>query len=542
MSTDPRQAALHHFQQGNACFTRRELDQAQRHWEAALRLVPDAWPVHVNLGLLRRARGEFDRARGHFTQALTLRPGAPQTFGYLLDMLLSLGDFDAVAELDPLWPAVIERAAEVTAAAEIGPLLFLAPYIGLDPDRLAALQTHLERLLVKPGVALAPRGAGDGAPIRIGYLSPDFGDHAVSHVLRGVFDHHDRARFTIVAYSIQQRTGPQDHPWREGIRAQCEAFVDLTPFTPHQAAERIAADRIDILVNLAGYTSVASLEVCAFRPAPIQVFWLGHAGGLGLSCFDYLIADRIVVPEGEASRYREQVVRLPDCYHCADTPAVPEPSCGRVEQGLDPGAFVYCAFNNPIKIDRAVFDVWMEILRRVPGSQLWLSNPGGEPVLENNLRAQAGAAGVDPARLVFAGRVPDKSSHLARHRLADLFLDTFNYTASTTAIDALWAGLPVLTRSGGEFASRIATTLVTHAGLPEMVCATPEDFVARAVALARDRATLMALRARLDTLRAGAPLFDVPRFARHLEAAYAGMWRRRVAGGPPSGFDVPSSG
>jgi protein O-GlcNAc transferase len=245
------------------------------------------------------------------------------------------------------------------------------------------------------------------------------------------------------------------------------------------------------------------------------------------------------VPHGEENLYREKVVRLPEVYHCTDTPEIAEIPQSRRDHGLDESAFVFCAFNNPNKIDREVFGVWMSILRRVPGSQLWLSNPGGEAALERNLRAQAQRQGVDPDRLVFAGRLPDKSLHFARHRLADLFLDTFVYTAATTALDALWAGLPVLTRPGASFYSRICASFVSSVGLGDMICSSTRQFEDRAVELAGNPEALLAVRNRLAANLHTEPLFDLPRFVRHLEDGYQAMWRRYLAGEGPSAIQVP---
>ena len=234
----------------------------------------------------------------------------------------------------------------------------------------------------------------------------------------------------------------------------------------------------------------------------------------------------------------ENVIRLPDSYHCADTPPISASNQSRAVHGLSDDAFVFCAFNNPNKIDSEVFDVWMNILRRVPCSQIWMSSPGDGAALKSNLRAEAWQRGINPDRLVFAKRVPEKSMHFARHRLADLFLDTFVYNASTTAIDALWAGLPVITRPGSDFVSRICATHVTNVGLGDMICSSTQEFEDRAVFFANNATALAMVRDRLARSRLSAPLFDTPLFVRHLESAYREIWRRHLSDEGPESFDV----
>jgi predicted O-linked N-acetylglucosamine transferase (SPINDLY family) len=276
----------------------------------------------------------------------------------------------------------------------------------------------------------------------------------------------------------------------------------------------------------------------ALRPAPVQVFWLGHAGGLAVDACDYLIADRVTVPPGEEGRYRQRIVRLPDIYHVASPHPIAPNVPTRAQCGLPERGFVFCAFNNPEKIDETAVAAWMAILGDVPGSVLWLSDPGNFASRHANLRAAAAGHGIDPARLVFAGWTPDKDTHLARHAHAGLLLDSFTLNASTTALDALWAGCPVLTLRGNDFASRIAETMLRAVGLDEMVCAGMAEYRARAVALARDPGALTAVRAKLAANRATEPLFDVNRFARHLGAAFVRMWERHRAGEAARGFEV----
>jgi len=269
----------------------------------------------------------------------------------------------------------------------------------------------------------------------------------------------------------------------------------------------------------------------------VQCYWLGHAGGLCAPYIDYLIADATVVPPGEEDRFGECIVRLPETYHIADRMEIDPTPLRRRDFGLPEEATVFCGFNNPLKIDETVFTAWMEILGAVDGSVLWLSH-GLSGATAGNLRRAAENRGVDPERLVFARWARDKGLHLARHRLADLFLDTFRFNASSTTLDALWAGLPVLTVRGGRFHGRISASMLTAIGLPDLICETREDYIAKAVALAGHPEALAAIRARLWSNRLTQPLFDTERFVRHLEQAYEGMCRQARTGGRPQSFDV----
>jgi len=526
------------YRLGNVSLTLRRIDAAVRHYRQAIQLKPDYWQCHVNLGLLWRSEGRFNEARQCFEQALAYNPGLTVVFCYLLDLMLSLGELGAIKAWSGKIGSLVQRCITDDRERDFAALMYLSPLLSVSSQDYGAMAQKMNSLLTRRDTLALQDAPRAGKKLRIGYVSPDFGDHPISHVMRGVFGEHDREQFEIIAYSMSTRSGDVDHEYSGSIKQACDDYVDLSKLTVQQAAQRIAADGIVILVNLSGYMSPPALEIFAWRPAPVQVYWLGHGGGLGLSFIDYVITDAVVVPPGEESDYREKIVRLPESYHCADTPPVADLAQSRIDYGLAENAFVFCAFNNPNKIDSAVFDAWMNILRRVPDSQIWLSNPAGDTGLERNLRAEARHRDVNPERLVFASRLVDKSLHFVRHSLADLFLDTFVYNASTTAIDALWSGLPVLTRSGKNFYSRICATHVTNAGLGDMVCGSTREFEDRAVFFASDASALSEVRDRLARNIRSEPLFDQPRFVRHLENAYLGMWRRYNSGGKPEGFDL----
>ena len=326
------------------------------------------------------------------------------------------------------------------------------------------------------------------------------------------------------------------------MRARARATVDHF----HECARLsdgaiIAAARksgIDIAVDLKGYTQDARLAPFAARVAPLQVSYLGYPGTVGADFLDYILADATVLPMDQQGFYDEKIIHLPDSYQANDDRRVIAPETPlRAEAGLSADGFVYCCFNNAYKITPEIFAIWMRILAAVPGSVLWLLNNEADAMAR--LRAVAEAQGVDPARLVFAPYLPS-AQHLARHRIADLFLDTLPYNAHTTASDALWAGLPVLTQMGQAFAGRVAASLLNAVGLPEMITRDTAEYEALAIALGRDPARAAALKAKLIAAMPTAPLFNTPRFTRHLEGAYRVMWQRHAAGLAPEGFAVPA--
>jgi predicted O-linked N-acetylglucosamine transferase (SPINDLY family) len=371
--------------------------------------------------------------------------------------------------------------------------------------------------------------------IRIAYLSADFHAHATAFLMAEFFERHNRARFELTALSF----GPDStHPMRQRLVRAFDRFEDVRALTDREVAQRLQALDIDIAIDLKGYTTDARPGVWAHRGAPLQVAWVGYPGTLGADAWDYLLADAQLVGTDDASFYSEQVVRLPSSYQPNDrmrliAPQVPT----RAALGLPEAGFVFCCFNNNYKITPEVFSVWMRLLQAVPGSVLWLLQDNA--LAMRNLRREAQARGVDAQRLVFAARAP-LDEHLARHAQADLFLDTLPCNAHTTASDALWAGLPVLTCKGQAFAARVAASLLHAVGLPELVMHSLAEYEARALALARDPGALATLRRTLQARRADAPLFDAATLCRQVESAYETMVARSRGGLPPSAFDVPA--
>ena len=369
--------------------------------------------------------------------------------------------------------------------------------------------------------------------IRVAYLSADFCEHAVSVLLAGVLECHDKSRFEIAAISWAP---DGNSAMRDRIRKSVDRFVDVAVLEHAKIAELLRSMEVDIAVDLMGFTLNSRTDIFARRPAPVQVNYLGYPGTMGSEYYDYIIADKTVIPDDQRAFYAEQVVWLPNSYQANDQKRrIAEQSFTRIGCGLPENGFIFCSFNNTYKITPDVFDVWMRLLQKVNGSVLWLLDAGA--TTSKNLRREAEQRGVSAERLIFAPRMR-LDDHLARHRLADLFLDTLPYNAHTTASDALWAGLPIVTCLGPTFAGRVAASLLKAVGLGELVTATLADYEALALKLARDPELLGALKRRLASNRLTAPLFDTPRYTRHIETAYVTMWERCQRGEPPAHFAV----
>lgn len=497
----------------------------------AVTLDPAYPGARVNLGIALYLGNAIDESIEQYREALRLDPGNRMARLNILMPLLETCDWDsAAAEVDWLL-ARWRTQGDATVYDCISPFLSLLvpvpPEFRLDVARHHALQTA-RRVAAVPGISRAHDHQRQR--LRIGYLSDAFRNHATAHLAAGLFEQHDRERFECFAYSFGLDDGSA---YRRRLVDAFEHFVDIRDLSHHAAARRIADDAIDILVDLNGYTAGSRPEIAALRPAPVQVNYLGYPGTMGAPFIDYIVADPTVIPETDVGHYSEQVVWMPASYQPNDNR---QPIAGRVarraEWGL-PESFVFCAFNQHVKIERAVFDAWLRILSDTPGSVLWLLAGGGE----KRLRLRAAQSGVDPARLVFARLLP-KPEHLARLGLADLFLDTYTCNAHTTASDALWAGVPVLTRSSPGFAGRVAASLLKAAGLPELIAPDAVTYERQAIALARDPELLRSFANRLKENRAALPLFDTARYTRSLESAYQAMWARHRSGAGPQSFSV----
>jgi protein O-GlcNAc transferase len=531
LKSDPNQAAVH-YNLGNA---QRELgrpQQAASSYQAALRLDPSDADCHNNLGNVLRELGKLDEAIACYRTALRLNPRLHHARLHLMHQRQHVCDWqDWDSEI-----AEIRRLVREEPRAQISPFAFLSlPGTTAAEQRLCSerwAENRFKGLVPAPERLAAFRTRPANVRLRIGYLSADFRQHPLTSLAAELVELHDRQGFEIFGYSY----GPNDKSaerkrWEQAF----DHFREIRPLSLQQAAQRIFDDGIDILVDLTGYTQSSRTGILALRPAPIQVNWLGFPGTMGAPFADYLLTDRTVTPESDAAHYSECLVYLPDTYQSNNRERLDAPVPTRSECGLPETETVFCSFNQTFKITPQAFDSWMKILSETPRSVLWLLECN--IWAKANLRREAEARGVDPERLVFAPRAP-QAQHLARQRCADLFLDTDPYNAHTSASDALWAGLPVLTCSGDTFPARVAASLLQAVGLPELITHSRDEYEQVAIELGSHPVRLAVLHERLAASLPNSPLFDTPRFARHLESAYRTMWQRHVEGLPPQSFDA----
>ncbi|MEX2111906.1 MAG: hypothetical protein WD845_01910, partial [Pirellulales bacterium] len=417
----------------------------------------------------------------------------------------------------------------------VSPFVFLALPVSTTAEQQlrCARQWAVRQLQPAAASKQATRSPSAKSKLTIGYLSADYHYHATSMLVAELFEKHDRRHFEIIGYSYGR---PDDSPLRRRLVQGLDRFVDLRELSHSAAARRIADDRVDILVDLKGYTVGARTQILAERPAPIQVNYLGYPGTMGAPFIDYILVDEFIAPWDQQPGYSEKLVHLPGCYQVNDSQREIAPRTpSRAECGLPEQAFVFCSFNNTYKITPEIFQVWMRLLHAIPGSVLWLLE--SNPTAAANLRREAEARGVASARLVFASRLP-LEEHLARHRLADLFLDTFPVNAHTTASETLWAGCPMVTLAGQTMASRVAGSLLHTLGMPELIAKGLEEYEQIALRLATQPARLAELQSRLATNREGSALFDGAKFAPTLEQAYETMWSLYCRGQSPRSFSV----
>ncbi len=547
--------------------------EARRHFEAALAALPGMPAALEGLGAVSRLQGRHAEAAHWYGLLLEQDPDDAAAWSQRADSLLQIGRLDEVATaaeralaLDPARAqAYAVLAQRKIVLGELGPAVELLEQ-GVertDDAVLLGLLTHQSRHICdwarwrRNWARLAPRLAGDedcgspfsllcedvdatllvdytrrwarrrfgtlaapapaphrlepGARLRIGYLSADFQEHPAAYLITEMLEHHDRGRFEIFAYSY----GPASNGvMRRRIVAAVDHFIDIARDTDDAAVARIRGDAIDILIDLKGYTVADRLEIMAQRPSPLQLTWLGYPGTTGTDFIDGIIADPQIVRLGEETGCSERVLRMPHCYQPTDRRRTIAEPLARRDYGLPETAPVLCCFNQTFKITPEVFAVWMRLLAALPGSVLWLVDANHWATA--NLRAAAQAAGIDPQRLVFAPRKP-LAEHLARYRVADLALDSFPYTSHTTASDALWCGCPLVALRGDTFPARVSASILTAAGLPDLVTDTLADYERKILELAGDREALEKVRARVQAARGQSSLFDTEAFTRDFE-------------------------
>jgi protein O-GlcNAc transferase len=554
LALNPDFAEFHAFL-GNIYYQEKSLDNAINHYQKALSAQPGYLGIYLNMGKAFREQGKKNEAVSCYQQALAIKPDYIEA---LYDMAVVLAykkndealsclrkmleinprHFAAKVEflhgllhrcdwegMDTAIKDIKNQVFDVQATDDPLPppfVFFNLPGITLAEQRRIAENwaeheyLNLSRLHWQPDRAKKP--AQDNR-IRIGYLSSDFQEHPVAYLMAGIFELHDRNRFHITAYSCGQDDGGR---MRKRLERAFDKFTDVSKDSILDAAKKISRDSIDILVDLTGYTANTKSGVLALRPAPVQVNYLGFPGTMGAEFVDYLIADEFIIPLGLKKHYVEEVVWLPDSYMPRDDGQARLATPARIDHGLPDSGTVFCCFNQLYKITPEIFKIWCRLLSAIPNSVLWL--PSGNHTVKANLCREAENHGIAANRLIFAPKLNKHEEHLARLQCADLFLDTTPYNAHSTCSDALWMGLPVITLAGETFPSRVAGSLLTAIGVPELVTYNLDDYYSLALDLATNETKLGNIRLRILSNRETAPLFNSRKFTRSIEAVYLRMY------------------
>ncbi|HVW75948.1 MAG TPA: tetratricopeptide repeat protein [Rhizomicrobium sp.] len=517
-----RGAVLHALDRNNA---------ALADFEKALELEPAFADALANRATIRWVSSrDQEAAVADLKAALAANPDQPYARGELLHLKMYGADWDDFETEKTLIDSGVRQGQRV-----VRPFVYQA--LSSSPADLQSCSRIFTAQFFPPA-GQPPSFHHAHARIRIGYVSGEFREQATAYLMAGLYELHDRGKFEVIAID---NGGGDGSAMRRRLEAAFDRLLNIKQMTDAQAADRIRSEEIDILVNLNGYFGAPRMGVFARRAAPIQVNYLGFPATLGASYMDYILADRIVIPEQDRRFYDEQVVWLPHSYQVNDRKrAIAAQTPDRAALGLPETGFVFCNFNQSYKITPDVFTCWMRVLKSVEASVLWLLS--AQPPFQANLRREAERQGIAPDRLIFAPSLPP-DQHLARLKQADLFLDSLPYNAHTTASDALWAGVPLITCLGTSFPGRVAASLLNAIGLPDLVTRSMADYETLAVRLARDSQALRSIRRKLADNRLAAPLFDTDLFRKSLEAAYTTMWRRWTNGEPARGFavDPPAS-
>jgi protein O-GlcNAc transferase len=513
------------------------LSQLRRHNEAlpaydrAISLKPDLPEAWSGRGQALMVFKRYEEAYAAYDQAMKLMPELDYVAGKWLHARMHCCFWD---DIENAYGRVLTEVSSRKKAAS--PFNLLSIPSTLSEQKIAA-ETYAADNFPPVTDESALSFVSHAGKIRIGYFSADFRDHAVAHLMAQLFELHDRSKFEVFGYSFGPSAGDE---MRRRLSAGFDQLIDVKDKSDKEIADSARDLQIDIAVDLMGFTEGSRTGIFAHRAAPIQVNYLGFPGTVGANYIDYIIADTVLIRPEEADFYSEKIAYLPHSYQVNDSARpISDRRFTRDELGLPPDAFVFCCFNNSFKITPDVFDIWMRLLGKLDGSVLWLPQSNASAV--RSLRAEAAARGIAGERLVFAGRMEQLSDHLARMASADLFLDTFYYNAHTTASDALWAGVPLVTRLGHTFAGRVAASLLNAIGLPELVTRTSDEYEQLAFRLANDRDRLSLIRKRLADNRLTHPLFDTKLFTRHLESAYEKMWERHRMNLKPDHLSVEAS-
>jgi predicted O-linked N-acetylglucosamine transferase (SPINDLY family) len=493
---------------GNALKAQGKLDEAIAAYNKALSIKPDYAEAYNNMGNALKAQGKLDEAIAAYNKALSIKPDYAAARAQCLHQLAHICDWSAV-EANQYYLLDLGIKGEAVPT-----FTMLSLEDAPDRHRLRSVNFVREQYPQK-AIVLPAKPAEQPERLRIGYFSADFYNHATMYLMAQIFAAHDKSRFEIFAYSY----GPdKQDEMRKKLVSAVDVFHGVREMNDMQIVELARAEKVDIAVDLKGFTTSARLAPFAYGLAPVQISYLGYPGTIGADFIDYIVADSVVIPDNKRQYYSEKVIYLPNTYQPTDnTRVISDKVIKREDMGLPSKGFVFCCFNNNYKISPTEFDIWMRLLGKVENSVLWLlkSNKWAEP----NLKREAEARGISAERLIFAEKVP-QAEHLARQKLADLFLDTFNCNAHTTTSDALWAGLPVVTKLGEGFAARVAGSLLAAVGLPELITESEEAYEALALMLATDSKQLGQFKLKLDRNRLTQPLFDSEMYTRHLEAGY----------------------
>lgn len=529
----PAHAALQ-FNFGNVLRGCGDTNAATQAYARALELAPDLQPARYNLAQMLATTGREQEALPYFETLLEQTPDDDRALAHKLHIQAQLNDWQCFDDY-----ARVRRTLGLRGTA-VPPFLLMGMEDNPDLQRVRSRAYGAEKIPAPAAPVTSPttapaRPASRPDRLRIGYFSADFHNHATMRLMGGLFEQHDRSRFHISAFSF----GPdRNDAQRQRLVANVDQFHACETLSDEGLTALAQAENLDIAVDLKGYTGQARSGIFARRLAPLQLSYLGYPGTLGSPAFDYILTDPVVSPVGSEHHFEESLLRLPHCYQPNDDKRQIAPrqftrgACGLPEKG-----FVFACFNNSYKITPREFDIWMPLLAQIEGSVLWLLSNGTKS--EQNLRSEAEARGIDPARLIFAGRMP-QDEHLARQKVADLFLDTFAYNAHTTGSDALWAGLPVLTLPGRQFSARVGASLVTAVGLPELIAKDEQHYQDLALHYATDEAALLSLRSRLNPLRSKAPLFDTKGHTAELERGFDMIHARLREGLAPTHLSVPA--
>jgi len=523
---------------GNAQRELGKAAEAEKSYRIAIQLAPDDADAHNNLGNIQREIGQLDLAIESYRKALALNPQLYHAKVHLVHQKQHICDWQGLA--DEI--AEIRQWVRTRPAAQISPFAFLAmPGTSAEEQllcasnwvnkRYAGLFEYQRQHYFNDLAALSDARRAGRKKIRIGYLSADFRLHPLAFLVSELFELHDKSQFEIIGFSFGVNDKSEA---RKRLEKAFDEFHDIRPLSEIQAAQKIHAAGIDILVDLTGFTQTSRSGIAALRPAAININWLGFPGTMGQfedksgskPLFDYILTDNFITPPDTAGCYAEKLLPLPGSYQPNDRKRPVGTLPSREACQLPEGAFVFCCFNQSFKITADIFTIWMRLLQARPDSVLWLLDCN--PWARQNLLREAAAHGITGSRLIFAPRVPI-ADHLARHIHADLFLDTLPYNAHTTCSDALWMGVPVLTCVGNTFASRVAGSLISAAGLSEMLTCTLEDYENKALQLSNDPAKLDAIKQKLLADKAASPLFDTLHFARSLEEIYRAIWQQQLA-------------